>query len=108
DRYDRSRRCTGGADRGERRMTGPELKPIPSAPADFGTDSAGPAGTEPGRWHGVFRRVVMGNGLISVLSVVLALIAGSIMIAFTDPDVQRTAGYFFARPQDMLSAVWSS
>lgn len=82
-----------------------DLKPIKAAPADFGAD---PSAGEPGRWHGAFRRVVMGNGLISVLSVVLALIAGSIMIAFTDPDVQRTAGYFFARPQDMLAAVWSS
>jgi len=86
-------------------MSGADLKPIVSAPADFGTD---PAGADPGRWHGAFRRVVMGNGLISVLSVILALIAGSIMIAFTDSDVQRTAGYFFARPQDMLLAVWDS
>lgn len=86
-------------------MSGTELKPIPSAPADFGTD---PAAGEPSRWHGAFRRIVMGNGLISVLSVILALLAGSIMIAFTDPDVQRTAGYFFARPQDMLAAVWQS
>ncbi|MDP3951447.1 ABC transporter permease [Microbacterium sp.] len=88
-------------------MTGPELKPIASAPADFGTDPTVP-GTEPSRWHGAFRRIVTGNGLISVLSVILALIAGSIMIAFTDPDVQSTAGYFFARPGDMLAAVWSS
>ena len=61
-----------------------------------------PAGTV------AFRRIVTGNGLISVLSVVLALLAGSIMIAFTDADVQRTAGYFFARPGDMLAAVWDS
>ncbi|MDQ0642191.1 ABC transporter permease [Microbacterium murale] len=88
-------------------MTGPELKPIASAPADFGTDPTVPD-TEPSRWHGAFRRIVTGNGLISVLSVVLALIAGSIMIAFTDPEVQSTAGYFFRRPGDMLSAVWSS
>jgi len=88
-------------------MTGPELKPIASAPADFGTDAKVPD-AEPSRWHGAFRRIVTGNGLISVLSVVLALIAGSIMIAFTDPDVQSAAGYFFRRPGDMLAAVWSS
>ncbi|MGW8481586.1 ABC transporter permease [Microbacterium sp. NPDC055903] len=63
---------------------------------------------QPSRWHDAWRRVVMGNGLISVLSVILALIAGSIMIAFTDPEVQRTAGYFFARPGDMLAAVWDA
>lgn len=86
-------------------MSGSELKPIASAPADFGTE---PETDGPSRWHGAFRRIVMGNGLISVLSVILALIAGSIMIAFTDSDVQRAAGYFFARPQDMLAAVWQS
>lgn len=88
-------------------MTGPELKPTASAPADFG---AAPVGqdAELSRWHGAFRRIVTGNGLISVLSVILALIAGAIMIAFTDPDVQSAAGYFFARPGDMLAAVWSS
>ncbi len=81
-------------------MSGTEIKPIVSAPADFGT--------EPTRWQGALRRITTGSGMISVLSVVLALIAGSIMIAFTDPDVQRTAGYFFSRPQDMLSAAWNA
>ncbi|GAA1545212.1 simple sugar transport system permease protein [Microbacterium ginsengiterrae] len=86
-------------------MTGPELKPIPVAPADFGTD---PRDQDPSRWHGAFRRIVTGNGLISLLSVVLALIAGSIMIAFTNPEVQEASGYFFRRPQDTIAAVWDS
>lgn len=60
------------------------------------------------KWHDAWRRVTTGNGLISVLSVVLALVAGSIMIAFTDPEVQSTASYFFRRPGDMLAAVWSA
>ncbi len=66
------------------------------------------AAPQTSRWHDAMRRVTTGNGLISVLSVVLALVAGAIMIAFTDPEVQRTAGYFFARPGDMLAAVWES
>ncbi|MGL3151115.1 ABC transporter permease [Microbacterium sp. A82] len=81
-------------------MSSTDMKPIVSPPGDFGT--------EPSRWQGAFRRITTGNGMISVLSVILALIAGAIMIAFTDPDVQRTAGYFFSRPQDMLAAVWAS
>ncbi|RCS63293.1 ABC transporter permease [Microbacterium sp. JB110] len=52
------------------------------------------------------RRVTTGNGLIAVLAVLLSLIAGSILIAITDADVQATAGYFFARPADTLSALW--
>lgn len=70
--------------------------------------STEPAQPGESKWHEALRRVSTGNGLISVLSVILALIAGSIMIAFTDPEVQTTAGYFFRRPQDMLSAVWAS
>jgi ABC-type uncharacterized transport system permease subunit len=87
-------------------MSTTELNSVSPPPANFGTDPA--AENEPSRWHGAFRRIVMGNGLISVLSVILALVAGSIMIAFTDSEVQRTAGYFFARPQDMLAAIWNS
>ncbi|MGM7668186.1 ABC transporter permease [Microbacterium sp. A93] len=81
-------------------MSAPTPAPIKSPPADFGT--------EPSRWTSALQRVSTGNGMISVLSVILALIAGAIMIAFTDPDVQRTAGYFFSRPQDMLAAVWAA
>ena len=49
-----------------------------------------------------------GNAIISVLAVVLALLVGGILIAFTDEDVQAAAGYFFARPGDTLVAVWNS
>ncbi|MES2865158.1 MAG: ABC transporter permease, partial [Actinomycetota bacterium] len=79
-------------------MSAPAPGPIKAAPADFGS-------TEPTRWNSALQRIATGNGMISVLSVILALVAGSIMIAFTDSEVQRTAGYFFARPGDMLLAV---
>lgn len=69
-------------------------------PADIAPDES--------RWHEALRRVSSGSALISVLAVVLALLAGSIMIAFTDKDVQAAAGYFFARPGDMLSAIWQA
>jgi ABC-type glutathione transport system ATPase component len=54
------------------------------------------AAAPPGKWHDAFVRITQGNALISVLAVVLALIVGGIMIAATDAEVQRTAGYFFA------------
>ena len=62
----------------------------------------------PSRWHTMFRQITTGNAIISVLAVVLALIVGAIMIAFTDERVQETSVYFFARPADMLAAIWQS
>jgi simple sugar transport system permease protein len=56
----------------------------------------------------ILRDIVSSNALISVLAVVLALIISGILIAATDPTVQSTSGYFFARPGDMIYAVWSS
>ena len=60
----------------------------------------------PSRWRVAFQRIVTGNGIISVLAVLIAVVVGSIMIAVTNEDVQEASGYFFARPQDTLVAVW--
>ena len=51
------------------------------------------------------RELATGNAVISVLAVLLALVAGGILIALTDTDVQTAAGYFFARPGDTLAAI---
>jgi ABC-type uncharacterized transport system permease subunit len=64
--------------------------------------------TEPSRWQNVFREITTGNAIISVLAVLLALLVGAVMIAFTNEDVQESAGYFFSRPTDLFSAVWQS
>nr|WP_314843846.1 ABC transporter permease [uncultured Microbacterium sp.] len=62
----------------------------------------------PSRWRVAFQQIVSGNGIISVLAVLIAVVVGSIMIAATNEDVQETAGYFFARPGDMIGAIWSA
>lgn len=63
---------------------------------------------QPSRWHDTFLRITQGNAIISVLAVILALLVGGVMIAFTDEDVQASSAYFFARPGDTLFAVWRS
>ncbi len=62
----------------------------------------------PSKWHTTFLQITQGNAIISVLAILLALIVGGIMIAFTDEDVQAAAGYFFARPMDTITAAWDA
>ncbi|MDF2491994.1 MAG: ABC-type uncharacterized transport system, permease component [Microbacterium sp.] len=81
----------------------------PGAVTRTGTRPVAPSAPEqPGRWQRALREVATGNAIISVLAVVLALVVGAIMIAVTDEEVQRTAGYFFARPIDTLAAAWNA
>ncbi|MEO7147352.1 MAG: ABC transporter permease [Terrimesophilobacter sp.] len=63
---------------------------------------------ERSRWNIAMREILNGSAAISILAVVLAIIIGGILIAVTDETVQATAGYFFSKPQDMLSAIWNS
>jgi len=56
----------------------------------------------------VLREILSSNWLISLLAVVVALLVGAVLIAVTDPAVQKAAGYFFARPGDTLRAIWES
>lgn len=44
----------------------------------------------------------------TVLAIVLSMIIGGLLIAFTDPKVQAAAGYFFSRPLDTFVAIWNS
>ena len=52
--------------------------------------------------------LLRGSVVTTVLAIVLSMLIGGILIAATDPEVQRTAGYFFAQPLDMIVAVWNS
>jgi len=67
-----------------------------------------PPAEEPSRWHRALQEITTGNAIISVLAVVMALVVGAVMIAFTDEGVQQAAGYFFARPGDTLVAIWEA
>jgi ABC-type uncharacterized transport system permease subunit len=87
-----SEQLTGGTS-----ITAPGAGPLEQTPAPM-----------PSKWHDTFLRITQGNAIISVLAVLLALLVGGIMIAFTDEDVQAASVYFFARPGDMIFAVWDS
>ena len=61
----------------------------------------------PRRWGDALRQATSGSVVISILAVVLALVVGAVLIAVTDPGVQKAAGYFFARPGDTFQAIWN-
>ncbi|GIG28633.1 ABC transporter permease [Cellulomonas marina] len=79
---------------------GPGSEADPAAPAPADDDAA--------RWRAALHRVFAGGWAVSVGAVLLAVLAGSIMIAFTDEGVQSASSYFFARPLDTLQAVGSA
>lgn len=62
----------------------------------------------PSRAQQVLRDILNGSALVSVLAVVLAMIAGAILIALTNDEVQVAAGYFFSRPGDTFAAIWNA
>jgi simple sugar transport system permease protein len=62
----------------------------------------------PPRQNQIIREIMRGSVVTTILAIVLAMIVGGILIAATDPKVQAASGYFFARPQDTLVAIWNS
>jgi simple sugar transport system permease protein len=51
----------------------------------------------------------MSGGIVrTVLAILLAFVAGSILIIVTNPDVIAASAYFFSRPADTLSAAWDA
>ena len=91
-------------------MTDPKITNDVPPPADTALEPGQlPNEVEPpSRAHQVLRDIVGGSAMISFLAVVLALVAGGILIALTDKDVQAAAGYFFARPADLFRAIWDA
>lgn len=100
----------------ENQVAGNQLGGMSTATPQHVGDEPPPAGPpakvddrgDDDRWREALRRATSGGWAVSLGAVVLAVLAGSIMIAVTDKGVQDAAGYFFARPQDMLSAIGSA
>ena len=79
----------------------PENPENPEVPADEKR-------REPGRFDGVLREIATGNALVAVVSVLLAMVIGSLMILLTDQDVRDTLAYIGSRPSDFFNAVGTS
>ncbi len=62
----------------------------------------------PSRTAQVVRDILSGSWLVTVLAIVVALVLSALLIAGADTRVQASAGYFFSRPGDLLSAAWDA
>jgi len=62
----------------------------------------------PPRQNVFLKELLRGSAMTTFLAIVVAMVAGGILIAITDEDVQESAGYFFARPGDTFAAIWSA
>lgn len=60
-------------------------------------------------WVTRFLRAFMSPSVGTIAgAIAMALLIGALIVAVFNPEVQRTAGYFFARPADFLAAFGSS
>lgn len=84
----------------------PEVAEVAAPAAVVQTDDRTAEVEDP--WGSAFRRIMGGNLVMAILAILTSLVVGGILIAATDERVQETAGYFFARPGDMLAAVWDA
>ncbi|HET8928666.1 MAG TPA: ABC transporter permease [Microbacterium sp.] len=85
----------------------PEQLPPVSGPL---TGHPGPESdvAPPPRQNQIIREIMRGSVVTTILAIVAAMVVGGILIAITDAKVQAASGYFFARPQDTLVAIWNS
>jgi len=62
----------------------------------------------PPRGNVILKEILRGNAVTTILAIVLALIVGGILIAFTNEDVQAASVYFFNQPGDTFVAAWNA
>ena len=84
----------------------PEVAEVRVAAPIAATDDRTVVDEDP--WESAFRRIMGGNLVMAALAILTSLAVGGILIAATDETVQETSGYFFARPGDMLGAIWDA
>jgi general nucleoside transport system permease protein len=92
---------TPGADDTVRSLPNEQL-PHASGPLT-GSEVPGPP-----RTNMFIKELLRGSAVTTALAIVLALLAGGVLIAATNDDVQAASGYFFARPTDTLIAIWDA
>ncbi len=93
---------TPGAGEGTRGLPAEQLAP------ETGPLTGEPEIPPPPRANAFLKDLLRGSAVATILALFLAMVVGGVLIAVTNERVQETAGYFFARPGDMIAAVWNA
>ncbi len=78
-------------------------EPSTAAPQDEVPDAP-----QPSRFAQVWREITQSNATVVFFAIVGALLLAAVLVAGASAEVQRTAGYLFARPGDFFGAVWDA
>lgn len=81
-------------------VTPPPAAPPPDEPQEPPAPAAGSASSRAG--------AVVSSVLFPLLAIVTALVAGALVIVFTDPDALEALGTFFDDPGGALDACWEA
>jgi general nucleoside transport system permease protein len=93
----------------------PPAGPAPATSTGTATEAGGVPGgdTGPPQGQGISRVIIdavtQGSStMVTILAILLALVIGGLIIAFSDTAVLHAWGSFFANPAGALSATWDS
>lgn len=78
---------------------------VPSKPAPQEELPQEPKGSRFGK---VLREITQSNATVVLFAIIGALLLAAVLVAAASSEVQRTAGYLFARPGDFFGAVWDA
>ncbi len=62
----------------------------------------------PSRMRELLRDIASGSVLRTLLAILVSFLVGSLLIIFTNEQVQNASSYFFSRPTDTFSAAWNA
>ncbi|MFC5176075.1 ABC transporter permease [Nocardioides taihuensis] len=86
---------------------GQSEQPAPT-PDDDAAGQEQPEVEPDNRWREALISITTGDAMVAVLSVLLAVLVGSLMILLTDENVRDSIGYITARPSDFFNASYDA
>lgn len=79
-----------------------------SAPSTAAPKDESPQESKGSRFGGVLKEITQSNATVVLFAIIGALLLAAVLVAAASSEVQRTAGYLFARPSDFFGAVWDA